>query len=475
MRAPKPELSDFLLPNSTRQNPATEKATSHVIGLVAPVLNQEPYILEDDEAWEESDATWGDMVGSSRRREHEERTADDNASESSDGWWVSEAVDNEAYEVGCIFFDIVSPTGPEMRNREALATLHGLTALNDSYATCERYDEILNKHYRGRTVQEWVYLAAVGVDEWTHNMMAEVLIRQTQALAEQRIDNDVDAAAQQVGRNKRSYREYIRWRNLEGCYFGVMLYFAVGSGLDIRLIPRRYIMDAIEAGIVGFDVHGSYRHSQEDETGDILVYMSGTHQEKVTACLELVTKLSQRIAQAEDLGDREKEFLLRYVTMASLVNYMPMRWARTTPLHISPSRRERGEWSHVGKGRNFAVSYSSTRGGGSGAAPSTRKDPKSGARPSAEGVQAEAKPSKKHDNRSPTKSPGKSVERTTEMRSDRNQPEGAAPRPPPNQAKGTRSQSSDAPKDRVRSFPFTPTGLGTSAARLAATICESWS
>lgn len=297
--------------------------------------------------WRLEGSTWHDPISSRRLNSccpglsRQPNSVDDEAC------WVSEKVDDEAVEVGCLMLEMLAPAGPQGRDRDALAILLALTALNDSYSVSTHYADIFEKSFQGRTINDWIGRASRDADTWSAREVAIALRTQVDALSAQRRerqpmrDTPFPVAEEQVRRNESDYREYLMWRCAEGCYFGVLLMAAMAAGIDLRAIPWHRIRDTLEAGVVGFDLHGSLRHHSEDETGNVLAYLPGVHRQRITTGLRVVTRLHRLTAHAADLTRGQKEFLLRYMTSASLINYMPSRWSRTTPLHLQPSTRHR--------------------------------------------------------------------------------------------------------------------------------------
>ncbi|MFC5805480.1 hypothetical protein [Streptomyces formicae] len=316
-------------------------------------------------SWPSVGSSWDDLLGPDRRlcaqrrrREQLSLAIDESNPSAPAQWWVNEAVDKEAVEVGCLMLDTIAPTGPSDRDRTALAALAALTAINDSYASCEQYDDIFKKSLFGRTIGAWLSAASSGATDRERQCMENALRVQYRTLTQQRSEQGTAESKRQVDENHRNYREYLRWRDSEGCFYGVMLFCAIAAGIEIHEIPDTRVSEALEAGIVAFDVHSMVRHRSEDETGDILRYLKGTHREQVDAALELIRELHLDLIHAQDIGDREKEFLLRYVTGGTLLAYMPMRWSRTTSLHLAPVEWNGAEWTHVTSELSHAVRYS---------------------------------------------------------------------------------------------------------------------
>jgi hypothetical protein len=314
--------------------------------------------------WAAPGSTWSDLLGPVRRAATWRRAdcrpapADQPAAASASTFWVSPEVDREAVEVGYLMLETIAPTGPAARDRIALAALSALTAISDSYAATEHYEHIFGRYLFGRTVSEWVRAASVGVGVWEANSMHNALRVQYETLRAQRREYGTTAAAGQVRRNHDDYREYLRWRDAEGCFYGILLFSAVAAGIDVRSLPTERVAEALEAGIVAFDTHSLIRHRREDETGDVFRYLPGTHRQRVDAALELVRELHLDLIHATDLSDRGKEFLLRYVTGGTVLPYMPRRWARTTALHIAPVEWQGRGWTHVNGRFSHAVGYS---------------------------------------------------------------------------------------------------------------------
>jgi hypothetical protein len=275
-------------------------------------------------------------------------------------WWISPDIDREAVEVGYLMLDTIAPTGPADRDRRALAALSALTAISDSYAATERYHDIFGRHLLGRTTDNWLAAAARGVGVWESDGMRDALRGQYETLRGQRYEHGTAAVAEQVRHNHADYREYLRWRNAEGCFYGVLLFAAVAAGIDLHRPPAERIAQTLEAGIIAFDTHSMIRHRREDETGDVFRYLPGPHHQQVDSALELVRELHLDLVHATDLQDRDKEFLLRYMTAGTLLPYLPMRWARTTALHVDPADWLAGTWTHVNDRLSHAVRYSST-------------------------------------------------------------------------------------------------------------------
>ncbi|UUN29847.1 hypothetical protein [Streptomyces sp. FIT100] len=314
-------------------------------------------------AWVLNGSSWSNLIGP---REHPDSYPEIHTAmrDSPDEWWVNERVDREAIEVGCVMLELLSPSGPTDRDRESLALLMGLTALNDSYSVQDRYEDIFAKRLCGHSVNDWISRASAATDSWTAQQIRDCLRVQVRALTAQRRKSSSSTqfpdAVEQVRRNRTDYREYLRWRTAEGCYYGVMLMAAVASGTEIRDIPEKRIFDTLEAAIVSFDVHGFLRHTHEDETGNILPYLPGDHMQRVNACLELFTRLYRLTAHASDITAGQKSFLLRYMTSAALVTYMPLRWSRTTPLHLASPIPVPDGWTHVTNEPHQAFTYSDT-------------------------------------------------------------------------------------------------------------------
>ncbi|GGX33964.1 hypothetical protein [Streptomyces noursei] len=325
-------------------------------------MDTAPHRPGNRDAWLQGDRGWNDLTGPSRARRIAQQQAKYQALTSAwpatDQWWVSEAVDREAVEVGYLMLDTVAPTGPADRDRTALAALEALTAINDSYAACARYEDIFSKFLFGRTVGDWVEAASCGATAFERHAIEEALRVQYDTLAEQRVERGTAQAAEQVAKNRADYREYLRWRDAEGCFYGVLLLCAVAAGIDLQHIPRVRVTEALEAGIVAFDVHSMPRHRAEDETADIFRYLPGTHREKTDAALGLLRDLHTDLIHADDLAGRDKEFLLRYVTAGSLLPYLAQRWSRTTALHVPPAGATDGHWTHVSAEFRHAVGYS---------------------------------------------------------------------------------------------------------------------
>ncbi|MGW2369721.1 SAM-dependent methyltransferase [Streptomyces sp. NPDC001667] len=304
-------------------------------------------------SWRLTGSTWNDPTGSRRLPQIYPSLHDEPVPGSPTAWWICEEVDREAAEVGCLMLEVLAPAGPQDRDRDALAVLLGLTALNDSYSVTGRYEDIFSKGFCGLPVDDWLKRASQNLDPWTTHELRASLRIQVEALAAQRKEFSAPVGARfpdgpaQVRRNRDDYREYLRWRSAEGCYYGVLLIAAIASGMEIRDIPWTRIRDTLEAAVMGFDLHSFLRHHTEDETGNVLAYLPGSHEEKVTAGLGVVTRLHRLVAHATELTQAQKELLLRYMTSASLINYMPRRWSRTTPLHLLKPSRVVGGWSHV--------------------------------------------------------------------------------------------------------------------------------
>ncbi|CAL9278771.1 hypothetical protein [Streptomyces sp. SudanB182_2057] len=334
-------------------------------------MDDEQHRPGEPASWALPDSHWHDMVGRTRAQRVAGhlaafRALGDQPAAEGDKWWISEAVDTEAVEVGYMMLDSVAPTGPPDRDRVALASLEALTAINDSYAACEHYEDIFGKHLFGRTVDSWLMAATEGAD-WARDGIREALRVQYETLAGQRRDRVTrEAVARQVQANASDYREYLRWRDAEGCFYGVLLCCAVAAGVDLRQVPRARVVEALEGGIVAFDVHSMVRHRAEDETGDIFRYLPGGHGEQVDTALALVRALYTDLIHADDLGDREKELLLRYVTSGALLPYLVTRWSRTTPLHAAPVNMRDGWWTHVVADSRHVVGYSELAGTGEG-------------------------------------------------------------------------------------------------------------
>ncbi|QIS23509.1 hypothetical protein [Nocardia terpenica] len=314
--------------------------------------------------WVLPDSTWQDMLGSMRRQQvdhqrQEQLSLADPSADPADPtqWWVSEEIDKEAIEVGFLMLETIAPTGPLNRNRTALAALAALTAINDSYAACENYEDIFGKHLFGRPIGRWMEAAGEGATGQERTLMEQALRVQYETLAVQRTLHD---AAEQVRRNREDYREYLRWRDAEGCFYGVMLFSALAAGIDLNTIPPARARQTLEAGIVAFDVHSMNRHRSEDETGDIFRYLLGDHHTKVDTALELIRDLHIDLIHAPDLGDRQKEFLLRYMTGGTLLAYMPKRWSRTTALHLAPIDAGSTGWTHITGRPTYTVGFSQT-------------------------------------------------------------------------------------------------------------------
>ncbi|MFE0381170.1 hypothetical protein ACFW1M_37685 [Streptomyces inhibens] len=132
----------------------------------------------------------------------------------------------------------------------------------------------------------------------------------------------------------------------------------MAAGVDLSWVPSARVAEALEGGVVAFDVHSMLRHRAEDETGDVFRYLPGTHGEQVDAALSLVRELHMDIIHADDLGDREKELLLRYMMSGALLPYMVARWSRTTALHVAPLEGRGREWTHVSDTFRHAVGFS---------------------------------------------------------------------------------------------------------------------
>ncbi|MGH3164331.1 MAG: hypothetical protein ACRDN0_00365 [Trebonia sp.] len=316
--------------------------------------------------WDMAGSTWTDLVGpdrraaAQRRRDGQPRPAARPCAASEPAFWVSPEVDREAVEVGYLMLETIAPTGPASCDRTALAVLSALTAISDSYAATEHYEDIFGKYLFGRTVSEWVSAASSDAG-WEGDSMRNALRVQYETLRAQRREYGTAAAAEQVRQNHADYREYLRWRDAEGCFYGILLFAAVAAGIDIRGLPAGRVAGALEAGIIAFDTHSLIRHRREDETGDVFRYLPGTHRQQVDAALELVRELHLDLIHATDLDDRGKEFLLRYVTGGTLLPYLPRRWARTTALHIAPIDWPGQGWTHVADRSSHAVGYRATR------------------------------------------------------------------------------------------------------------------
>lgn len=319
------------------------------------------------DSWLQEEGSWADPVGARRRAAVDGTRTKQLALAAHSNpqshltphpWWINEQVDKEAIEVGYQMLETIAPTGPPDRDRAALAALAALTAINDSYAAGHHYGDVFDRFLFGHTVHQWLRIAFATAADWEHHAMETALRVQVDTLASQRVDRGIAGVADQLRLNVDNYREYLRWRDAEGCFYGVMLLCAVAAGIDLRSIPAPRVRESLEIGIVAFDLHSGIRHRSEDETADIYRYLPGTRREKVDTGLGLIRDLQLDLIHADDLADREKEFLLRYATAGTLLSYVPLRWARTTALHIVPDDWIEQGWSHVTGAESHAIGYS---------------------------------------------------------------------------------------------------------------------
>lgn len=309
-------------------------------------------------------SSWNDLLGPGRRREAAQRMArrcwlgvDD------DEPWVSRQVDREALEMAYTLMTLIVPTSPPGVDREAIMVFGAMSAVLDSAGTKMREftkGDLLDRNFRGTPVKEWARRAARGCDKWTADLMLFGLYQQISQLTENRVERSLEETAERHRINAANYREYLRWRDSEGWYFGGLLCCAVAAGIDIRAIPTHWIDETLEAAILAFDIHGSLRHAVEDELGHTLNYLPGTQHQQVSATLNAYNEILFRIQDADDLPDREREFLLRFVIGIIAATYATPRYNRTTALHVARPQDVTVMWSQINDDPVYRYTYSQT-------------------------------------------------------------------------------------------------------------------
>ncbi|GLW04525.1 hypothetical protein [Streptomyces lavendulae] len=306
-------------------------------------------------------STWTDLLGPRRRREATERMARRCwLGEEDDKPWVSRRVDRDALEMAYTLLALISPTGPPDRDRDAIIVFGAMSAVLDSAGTKMSgftHGDLLERNFRGSPVKEWARRAARGVDQWTADLMVAGLYQQIRQLSENRVERTLEESAERHRINRDNYREYLRWRDHEGWYFGGLLCCAIAAGIDVRNIPTHWIDETLEASILAFDIHGSLRHACEDELGHSLNYLHGNQHQQVTTALGAYTEILLRIQDTDELQAREKEYLIRFVTGIITAAYGTSRYNRTTAVHVARPEDVTVLWSQIDDDPLYRYTY----------------------------------------------------------------------------------------------------------------------
>lgn len=274
--------------------------------------------------------------------------------------WISPQVDRECLEMAYVLLAVISPITAAGRDREAMIVYGALSAVFDTCATKMRAfttEDLLAKTFRGRPIAEWAERATAGLDDWTRTLLLQGFHRQIAQLTENRVERGAVVSAARNQRNQQDYRQYLRWRDREGWYYGGLLACAIVGGIDLRDIPEHWIEETLEAAILAFDIHGSLRHAYEKEIAHTLNYLPGSQSDKVTAALSAYTEILLRLQAADDLRPRDKEYLMRFVTGLVVAAYGCRRYARTTPLHVANPEDVAVSWSHINDTPDYRYTY----------------------------------------------------------------------------------------------------------------------
>ncbi|MFI5778111.1 hypothetical protein [Nocardia sp. NPDC051570] len=307
------------------------------------------------------DSDWRDLLGPERRAQARERMqrrcwigTDDEEP------WISIEVDRECLEMAYTLLAVISPVTAPGRDREAMIVYGALSAIFDTGATVTSTfttEDLLAKNFRGRPIAQWAERATHGLDEWTKNQILQGFHRQIGQLTKQRVEHGIAVSETRHRANQANYREYLRWRDREGWYTGGLLSCAVISGVDLRAIPHRWLEETIEASILAFDIHGSVRHSYEQELGHTLNYLPGSQHDQVTASLDAYTEILFRIQETDELTPADREFLMRFITGLVIASYGCRRYNRTTALHIAQAGDVTTPWTHTDGSPGYRYTY----------------------------------------------------------------------------------------------------------------------
>ncbi|GAB2713541.1 hypothetical protein [Nocardia thraciensis] len=306
-------------------------------------------------------STWQDLLGRTRRAHRQERMkrrcwigTDDEQP------WISREVDRECLEMAYALLAIISPVTAPGRDREAMIVYGAMSAVFDTAATKMKTftgEDLLARAYRGRPIREWARRATASLDEWTKNLLLEGFHRQISQLTENRVERGIESSRVRSETNGKDYRQYLRWRNREGWYYGGLLACAIISGVDLRDIPQPWIEETLEAAILAFDIHGSLRHAYEKEIGHTFNYLPGTQHEKVSASLAAYSEILFRIQDTDEIAPHDKEYLMRFITGLVVVSYGCSRYNRTTALHIARPEDVAIAWTHIDEPGDYRYTY----------------------------------------------------------------------------------------------------------------------
>jgi hypothetical protein len=333
----------------------------HRIGQIKPLSVKESRVSMTTPSALFPDSTWHDLLGPTRRAQARDRmnrrcwigTDDPDP-------WISHEVDRECLEMAYVLLAFISPVTAPGRDREGIIVYGALSAIFDTAATKMQTfttEDLLQKNFRGRPIDEWAERATTGLDDWTKNLLLQGFHRQIAQLTENRVEGGIKRSENRSKKIQENYREYLHWRDREGWYLGGLLACAVAGGIDLRDIPHHWIEETLEASVLAFDIHGSLRHAYENEIGHTLNYLPGTQHEKVTASLEAYSEILFRIQDADDLKSHDKEYLMRFVSGLVMASYGCRRYSKTTALHITRPEDVSVSWTHINDTPDYRYTF----------------------------------------------------------------------------------------------------------------------
>jgi len=268
--------------------------------------------------------------------------------------WTTEKIDHEALLTGSSMLNLMVPRKVEGVSSKGISILLAEAVLVDNAMHAPVWEEWWDRRICGVKIADWIegiFTPASSAEDsykqYAMETVRENCMAQISTIWERR-RNETKTAEKLVESAVLSVDKFVRWRDREGQFFGVLHLFSIAAGVDLRTVPKNIIWWTVKASVVNYDLHARSRHQSEDEAGSCLNYFGhGNYGDRVTEMLEMVRNTYDIIVASSKVSPDAAALLTRFIMSCNVFNYHCERWMKWSAIHMQPREGQSGKWSHT--------------------------------------------------------------------------------------------------------------------------------